>query len=172
MRRKVEVMDYASEIIKKIGTGALLTTKAEKVNTMTIGWGSLGIEWNLPVFTAYVRKSRFTYDQLEENGEFTVNIPMGDYDRKIIAYCGYKSGRDSDKIKDMKLTLDEDGSFSVPGIKEFPLTLECRVLYKKEQTMKEIDAVPRKKFYGNADNEMDMHVEYIAEIVSAYIIEE
>lgn len=61
MRKEIDVFDYASEILKAVKKGALLTTKADnKVNTMTIAWGSLGIEWGKPIFTAFVRENRFT----------------------------------------------------------------------------------------------------------------
>ena len=45
-----------------------------------------------------MREGRFTREQLDKNPEFTVNVPMGDYDKNVIAVCGMKSGRDTDKI--------------------------------------------------------------------------
>jgi len=55
MKREIEIFDYATEIIKAVKTGVLLTTKtADKVNTMTISWGTLGIEWSKPVFTVFI----------------------------------------------------------------------------------------------------------------------
>ena len=42
MKRKIEVFDYAKEIIKAVAKGVLLTTKSKgRVNTMTISWGTL-----------------------------------------------------------------------------------------------------------------------------------
>jgi len=41
---------------------------------MTISWGTLGIEWNKPIFTAFIREGRFTKELLDESGEFTINI--------------------------------------------------------------------------------------------------
>ena len=56
-KRKIELCDCASEIVRALRPGILITTKAGgKVNSMTIGWGTLGIIWNRPVFIAYVRK--------------------------------------------------------------------------------------------------------------------
>lgn len=85
MKEKIDVFDYAPEILKAMKTGILLTTKADdKVNTMTIGWGVLGIEWSTPIFTAFVRESRFTRSCLDKNPEFTVNVPLGDYNKKDV----------------------------------------------------------------------------------------
>ena len=59
------------------GNGVFLNAKtpAGKVNPMTIGWGQVGIVWSMPVFTVYVRKSRYTYECLQTAGSFTVSVP-------------------------------------------------------------------------------------------------
>ena len=45
MKRKINVFDYAKEIMFAVEKGVLLTTKSkEKVNTMSIAWGTLGME--------------------------------------------------------------------------------------------------------------------------------
>ena len=76
MKQQIAVFDYAQHILQALKTGVLLTVKAgETVNTMTIGWGTLGIEWGKPIFTAFVRESRYTKELLDQNPEFTVNIP-------------------------------------------------------------------------------------------------
>ena len=173
MKTKVNAFDYASEICKAMPKGILLTTKSgDQVNTMTIGWGHIGIEWSRPVFVAYVRESRHTKAMLEENGEFTVNIPVGEYDPKILGYCGTKSGRDTDKTADMKLTLVEGETVSVPGIKEFPLTLECRVIFKQYQQENILPKEIYDRYYPATEGYPagDYHTAYYGQIVGAYLI--
>lgn len=177
MKQKIDVWDYAGKIISAMPQGILVTTKVnDKVNTMTIGWGMLGIEWARPLFITYVRESRYTRQMLEANGEFTVNAPLGDVDKKILSFCGTKSGRDVDKIKELGLTLEEPEVISVPGIKELPLTLECRILYTQPQDPKAIPqeiidgSYPVIKFPVTGEEKRDFHTAYYAEIVSAYII--
>lgn len=178
MKKEIEVFDYANEILKAVKKGALLTTKVEnKINSMTIAWGTLGIEWNKPIFIAFVRENRFTKTQLEEHGEFTVNIPYGEFDKNILGVCGSKSGRDTDKIKDLNLTLETANKISVPGIKELPLTLECRVIYKQKQDKNQITEENKDKFYPqDVDSSFpggnkDYHIAYYGEILDSYIIE-
>lgn len=174
MRKTVEVFDYAGQICKAMKKGILLTTAAgEKVNTMTIGWGTLGIEWNKPIFIAYVRESRFTRRMLKENPEFTVNIPVGDCDSRILSYCGKTSGRDTDKIRDLGLTLVPSEQVSVPGIAQLPLTLECRVLYEQDQTVENLPESVLERFYplDLKTGVRDHHIAFYAEVVNAYIIE-
>ncbi len=175
MKRYVDIFDYAGHICKELKKGILLTSKTgDTVNTMTIGWGHIGIEWNRPIFVAYVRESRFTKHIMDENGEFTVNIPYNGDCKNILSYCGQKSGRDTDKIVDLGLTLETPDKIGVPGIRELPLTLECRVIYQQTQNQHEIPEAIIQRFYP-AENEKgacDIHTAYYGEIVSAYIIED
>lgn len=174
MREAIDVNEYAPTILRELPKGVLLTTKADgKVNTMTIGWGALGIEWSTPVFIAYVRDSRYTHGLIEKTGEFTVNVPLrtGDagYDKRvkeILATCGTKSGRDMDKVAELGLTLVEGEKVDVPAIKELPLTLECRVIYKREQDVSLLPEALREKYYATDG----VHSEYYGEIVSAYLL--
>ncbi len=171
MKKFVDPFDYAGAICKAMGKGILLTTKCDgKVNTMTIGWGMLGIEWGKPIFLALVRESRHTMQMLNGNGEFTVNIPVCEIDKKILGFCGTKSGRDLDKIQAMNLTLEEPEKISVPGIRELPLTLECKVLYRQAQNANGLSQEIISRYYPG--EVQDHHTAFYAEIVSAYIIED
>ena len=83
MKKEIDVFDYANDILKAVKTGALLTTKADdKVNSMTVSWGTLGIKWGKPVFQVFVRENRFTKSQLDKNPEFTISVPYGAFDKK------------------------------------------------------------------------------------------
>ena len=178
MKRTVNAFDYAGDICKSMSKGILMTTKKDDfVNSMVIGWGHIGNEWGKPIFVAYVRESRYTKELVENHGEFTVNVPMGDFDSNIICICGTKSGRDLDKIKELGLTLVDSDHVSVPGIKEFPLTLECKVIYKQKQDLTAVPEDVLARYYPQipgADfdgQDRDYHYAYYGEIVGAYVIE-
>ena len=173
MKEFVNPFDYANEINHALEKGILLTTQAEgKVNTMAIGWGMMGIQWNKPIFIALVRGCRHTYSMLEQNPEFTVNIPLGTLDKNIIRVCGTKSGADCDKFQELGLTTEVPEAISVPGIRQLPLTLECKVLYKQPQAPEYLLSHEPKKFYQEnpVSIQDDYHTAYYGEIVSAYII--
>ncbi len=173
MKKEIKVWDYAPQILEQLPKGALLTVKADgKVNTMTIGWGTLGIQWGKPIFIAYVRKSRYTKELLDKNPEFTVNFPCGDYEKSILSLCGSRSGRDLDKIEALNLTLKEPLTVSVPAICQMPLTLECKVIYQQAQDPKAIDPALDARFYAEGTpNAGDYHTAYYGEITAAYIVE-
>ena len=179
MKKEIQAFDYAGHICESMKKGILLTTKAgEKVNTMTIGWGTIGVEWGRPVFVAYVRVGRHTRQMLDESGEFTVNIPYGEVDSKILGFCGTKSGRDTDKIAELGLDLVESNVVAVPGIRQLPLTLECKVLCSRTQNIPMLPENIRNRYYpngvdsSNPGSNEDFHIAYYGEIVGAYLITE
>ena len=177
MKKQIDVFDYAGHICKEMKKGILLTSKIDgQVNTMTIGWGMLGIEWGKPIFIALVRESRHTRSMIDASGEFTVNIPYGEIDNKILGYCGTKSGRDTDKIASLGLTLEEPVNIQTPGIRQLPLTLECKVLYRQEQNLSAIPEDILERYYPqdvdgtDPGKNRDYHIAYYGEIVNAYLI--
>ena len=171
MKRNIEIWEEAGHILDAVGKGVLLTAAAEgKVNSMTIAWGTLGTQWKKPLFIAYVRESRYTKELLDKNPAFTVNIPYGEYDKSILSFCGTKSGRDVDKIRELGLELEEGETVSVPGIRQLPLTLECKVIYKQEQDPAAINEENTQRYY-TGENTGDYHTAYYGQITAAYIIE-
>lgn len=177
-KKKIEVFDYTKEILAALPKGILLNTKAgDKVNSMVIGWGSIGIEWGSPIFTAYVREGRYTMSLLKENPEFTISIPLeGAFDADIIKTCSVKSGREIDKIKEAGLSLEEPEVISVPGLREFALTLECKLVLTSEQELSKMDPslakwYPQDVPSSSTGSNKDTHIALSGEIVAAYIIE-
>lgn len=173
MKKIIDPFDYSGVFAKNMKRGILLTTKCDnEVNTMTIGWGTIGVEWGRPMFVAYVRESRYTRQLLDATQEFTVNCPVGDIDSRILGLCGTKSGRDVNKIRQLGLHLEEPMNISVPGIKELPLTLECRVVYRNPQPVDIMPQVILDRFYPEIDGLRDYHYAYYGEIIGAYLITE
>ena len=174
MKETIDIFDYAGHICKCYKPGILLTTKVgHKVNSMTIGWGTMGVEWGKPVFVAYVRDSRYTREMLDESGVFTINVPMGKIDKQILSYCGTKSGRDTDKIADLNLELEAGEAVDAPGIRQLPLTIECKVLYRVKQDVNSIPQAIQDRYYPMDENgNQDFHYAYFGEILNAYIIKD
>lgn len=172
MKETINVWDYAGHILEHLGKGVLLTTQVDgKPNTMTIGWGTLGIEWGKPICTVYVRQSRHTKPMLDESGEFTVNIPYGDFDKNILGVCGTKSGRDMDKIRALGLQTVPGQTVSAPAIRQLPLTLECKVIYRQDQALSAMDPESLSRYYqAGTPNEGDFHTAYYGLITDAYIL--
>ena len=176
MKEKIDITDYANLITKALPKGILLNTKGEKFNSMVIGWGHIGTLWSRPTFHVYVRKGRFTRSQLDETGEFTVSIPLEKPDPSINKICGWKSGYNIDKVKEAGLELEDPEVINTPGVRQYPLTIECKVLYSQDQDLSRIPEEIREMTYPeDVDGtypmaNRDLHTMYVGEIVDAYII--
>ena len=126
--KQISFDQYAPQVLQQLPKGAFLTVShGGRDNTMTIGWGSLGVIWGKPIFSVLVRPSRFTFGLLESSGEFTVSVPLTDM-AKALGICGSKSGRDTDKFAEIGLTALPAEEVSAPLIGECFANLECRVV--------------------------------------------
>lgn len=81
----------------------LSATDGERTNTMTAGWGGMGVMWEKDVFFCMVRPCRYTYDILEKTDTVTLSF-FGDGYRDELRYLGRASGRDEDKLAACGLT--------------------------------------------------------------------
>ncbi|MGK0468055.1 flavin reductase family protein [Clostridium sp.] len=146
--------------------GAFLTVKSgDKINTMTISWGSVGYEWNRPIFTVLVRKSRYTHDLIENSDDFTVSIPLSKDLKNELAVCGSKSGRDIDKFKECNLTLDDSKNVDTPIIGECELHYECEIVYKQDMNPQFMSKDMAESSYKDGN----YHTVYYGEIVATYM---
>lgn len=96
-----------------------------KNNIITVAWAGT-ICTNPPMLSISVRPERYSYEMIKSTKEFVVNLTTKDL-VKACDYCGVTSGRDVDKFEKMKLTPIKLPNVSVPGIKESPVNIECRV---------------------------------------------
>ena len=97
----------------------------EKPNVLTIAW--TGIINSEPAMTYIsVRPSRFSYDIIKETKEFVINLSTEKM-LKAVDFCGVKSGKDTDKLKETGLTVLPAENIKAPIIEQSPLSLECRV---------------------------------------------
>lgn len=145
--------------------GALLTagTKAG-CNTMTIGWAQTGVVWGKAVCTVYVRPERYTYQFMEAQDYFTVSF-LPETEKKTIALCGSKSGRDTDKVAACGLTV-EYGTGGAPYFAQAELVLVCRKLYVQDLDLGPVTDEAVLGFYKPGQG--GIHRAYTGEIVEAY----
>lgn len=145
---------------KLIGTGWMLITAGtpESFNTMTAGWGALGVLWERKVAFCFIRPTRYTFAFVERSPHFTLSF-FEERHRKALSFCGSHSGRDTDKIKGAGLTPVNEGGFVY--FAEARLVLACRKLYFQD--------ISPERFLDAKINDLysqkDYHRMYVGEIV-------
>ena len=155
----------ASQALEILQKGAFLTTQSQgKVNTMTIGWGSVSFLWRKPMFLVMVRPSRHTHGMIETAKEFTVTLPLDDQLKEALALCGSKSGRDMDKLAAADLTALPGQKISTPVIAGNCIHYECKVVYRQDMDQDALAAMLQHSCYASGD----YHTLYYGEIVACY----
>ena len=165
--KRVDYMAVADKAMTQIKKGVFLTVKSvEAINTMTIGWASIGYVWRKPIIMVAVRLSRHTFSIIETAEDFTVSIPSSDM-KKEIMFCGTKSGRDYDKFNECNLRTSDSQKVITPIIKVPGLHYECKIVYKSA-----MDPSYLNKGYDSAlYPEKDYHTLYFGEVVDCYEID-
>ena len=163
--KKIDPKEISENAIKLIGVDWMLISAGNqsKLNTMTASWGGIGFMWNKPCVFAFIRPQRYTFEFTEKFETFSLSF-FGEEHRKALNICGAKSGRDSDKISEAKITpaFTESGT---PYFAEAKLVLECRKLFMQTLTEESfIDKSLVEKWYPASD----FHKMYVAEIISAF----
>jgi flavin reductase (DIM6/NTAB) family NADH-FMN oxidoreductase RutF len=162
--KDLNYLNIMEDNIKKIIKGAFLTVRAgNALNTMTIGWATIGFIWQKPIMMVAVRSSRHTFGIIEAAEDFTVTIPEKDM-AKEIAFCGSKSGRDLDKFKKCNLEISSGQKVVSPIIKTPGHHYECKIVYKSAMAPAYLDKNYDRALYP----QKDYHTLYFGEILACY----
>ncbi len=108
---------------------AVLVSTADKKghdNILTIAWTGTVCS-DPPMLSISVRPERYSYPLIRDSGEFVVNLTTENL-KKAVDWCGVRSGRKTDKWKEMHLTRGKASQLAyAPVIRESPVNIECRV---------------------------------------------
>ncbi len=161
MFRSVDPKSLKDNVFSLIGDKWMLVTagSGEQCNTMTASWGGLGILWNMPVATCYIRPQRYTKEFLDREEYFTLTF-FGEEWRKQLALCGSKSGRDVDKVKECGFTV-KTADCGAPYFEEAELVLICRKRFAQDMDPASIPEDVKEQNYPA----QDYHTIYIGEII-------
>lgn len=164
------ILEQSSDILESLEKGgAFLTVQCgQHVNTMTIGWGAIGVMWGMRVFIALVRPMRYTHQMLAQNPDFTVSIPSPGSLSKELAFAGTKSGRDMDKFSGNGITAISAQEIKGSIIAECPVHIECKTMLMQDITDERMhDALKKIPSYRGYSGS-DFHTLYFGRIVAAY----
>lgn len=167
--KEITIRELKENQVKLISEDwALLTVKdAEKgsCNPMTVSWGGVGELWGADMATIYVRESRYTKTLLDNEDYFSLCF-FGGKQKEALSFCGSKSGRDCDKVKETGLTPVY--SENAPYFKEAEIVLICR---KKARTFLGEDSFLDKNIMKKWYSDHNMHYIYFGEIEKVLISE-
>ena len=102
---EIDIRDVKKNMVKANSDEWILISAVDekKSNMMTASWGLTGELWFRDVAVCFIRPQRYTLKFVEENDTFALCF-FGTEQKQALSFCGSKSGRDYDKIKETGLT--------------------------------------------------------------------
>jgi len=162
---KISPQDIKDNPFKAVGDDWMLITAGDlgSFNTMTASWGGMGVLWNKNIAFCVVRPTRYTYEFMEKADTFTLSFFTDKY-RKVLDFCGTRSGRDCDKVRETGLTAAETENGSV-YFTEAKLVLECRKIYIDDIDPRNFTDPKLDRHYP----QKDYHRMYVGEIINVLV---
>ena len=120
-------IDFKGSVILNPVPAVLISTKnkAGLHNVFTVAWTGT-ICTKPPMLSISVRPERLSYEYIKETMEFTLNMPSSNL-VNAVDYCGVKTGRKNNKIKEMGFTMKTCDKINGSYIDECPVSIECKV---------------------------------------------
>ncbi|MDR1023201.1 MAG: flavin reductase [Prevotellaceae bacterium] len=123
----IEAKDIPGDVFTHVGSDFTVITAGNpsRYNSMVASWGGWGILFGKPATWCYLRSNRYTLELMRKEQAYTMAYFDEAYKGDIMLF-GAKSGRNTDKMKESKLTPVQTPSGST-AYKEARLIIECKL---------------------------------------------
>lgn len=119
-----EISDNVFTLVGKVFP-VITAGKEDHYNSMTASGGGLGLLFKKPTTWCILRTDRYTLEIIQKEQTYTMSYFPNEYKEQIL-FLGSKSGRDSDKMKEVELTSVQTPSGDM-SFKEAGLIIECKL---------------------------------------------
>lgn len=125
--KRISPEDVSDNVFTLVGRVFPVITagKKDRYNSMTASGGGLGMLFKKPTTWCILQATRYTLELIQEEQRYTISYFPSEHMEQIV-FLGSKSGRDSDKMKDVELTSIQTPS-GVISFKEARLIFECKL---------------------------------------------
>jgi flavin reductase (DIM6/NTAB) family NADH-FMN oxidoreductase RutF len=115
-----DVFTLAGKVFPVITAG-----KEDHYNSMTASGGGFGMIFIKPTTWCILKATRYTLELIQKEQTYTMSYFPKEYKKQIL-FLGGKSGRDSEKMKEVELTSVQTPSGNM-SFKEARLIIECKL---------------------------------------------
>jgi len=99
---------------------------AEHYNSMTASGGGMGLLFRKPTTCCLLRTDRYTLELIQQEQTYTMSYFPDEYKKQVL-FLGSKSGRCSEKMKEVELTSIQTPSGN-RSFREARLIIECKLM--------------------------------------------
>ncbi|WP_321332589.1 flavin reductase [uncultured Bacteroides sp.] len=119
-----EISDNVFTLVGKVFP-VITAGKEDHYNSMIGSGGGLGFLFKRPTTWCVLRADRYTLEMIQKEQTYTMSYFSDEYKEQIL-FLGSKSGRDSEKMKEVELTSVQTPSGDI-SFKEARLIIECKL---------------------------------------------
>ncbi|MDR1096778.1 MAG: flavin reductase [Tannerella sp.] len=166
----IEAKDIPGDVFTHVGSDYTVITAGNPshYNSMVASWGGWGILFNRPATWCFLRSSRYTLELIRREQTYTMTYFDGAY-REDIMLFGTKSGRDTEKMKESKLTSVQTPAGNMT-YKEARLIIECKLVEITTVSPDDFHTEEGRKFITEAHAETgDYHKTVFGEITAVWL---
>ncbi len=119
-----ELCDNVFDLVGKVFP-VITAGKEDHYNSMTASGGGLGVLFKKPTTWCILQSTRYTLEHIQKERSYTMSYFPDEYKKQVL-FLGSKSGRDSEKMKEVGLTRVQTPSGDI-SFKEATLIFECKL---------------------------------------------
>jgi len=108
-----------------LGFTAITAGKQGRYNSMIGSGGGFGLLFKKPAIWSLLRSDRYTLELIQKEQTYSLSYFPNELKEQVL-FLGSESGRDSEKMKEVKLTSVSTPSGNI-SFKEARLIIECRL---------------------------------------------
>ncbi len=133
--------------------------KADHYNSMTGSGGGLGLLFKKPTTWCLLRADRYTLEMIQKEQTYTMSYFPDEYKKQVL-FLGSKSGRDSEKMKEVELTSVQTPSGDM-SFKEARLIIECKLTEITAPRLNDFYSQEAKDYINEAYKEESDYRKYV-----------
>ena len=125
--RQITPKEIQGSVFSLVGTDYTVITAGSpsEFNSMVASFGGWGMLFEKPVTWCFLRSNRYTLEMIRKEKTYTMSYFEKEYQEDFMLF-GSKSGRDSNKMKESKLTSIQTPAGNTT-YKEAKLIIECEL---------------------------------------------
>lgn len=142
--------------------------KENHYNSMTGSGGGLVLHFRKPSTWCLFQSDRYTLELIQKEQTYTLSFFPDEYKKQLI-FLGSKSGRDSEKMKEVELTSIQTPSGDM-SFEEAKLIIECKLTQISTANPEDFYSQEAKDYLKEAYKEISNYRKYVfGEIIHAWV---
>ncbi|GHV56658.1 hypothetical protein FACS1894182_03660 [Bacteroidia bacterium] len=153
-----EISDNVFTLVGKVFPVVTVGNK-DNYNSMTASGGGMGMLFRKPMTLVLFPTNRYTLELIEKEQKYTLSYFPDEYKKQVL-FLGSKSGRDSEKMKELELTGIPTPSGNM-SFQEARLIIECKLIQITTPDIKDFYSQEAKDYLSEPYKDPGEHRKYV-----------